>query len=83
MSESVNRIIFNKGYTPDGYADKVFHVHIHRIGDNREILFRDYLIAHPEAAKKYEQLKQSLQPTYKHDRDGYITAKTKFIHSLQ
>lgn len=52
MSESDSRISFNKGYTPAGYADKVFHIHFHRIGDNDEILFRDYLIAHPQVAEE-------------------------------
>ena len=79
MSESGNRLRFNKGYTPAGYADKIFHIHIHRKGDNKEILFRDCLIAHPEVAQEYELLKQSLLPKYKHDRDGYTEAKTEFV----
>ena len=79
MSESDSRISFNKGYTPAGYADKVFHIHFHRIGDNDEILFRDFLIAHPEVAEEYEKLKLSLLPKYKNDRDGYTEAKTKFV----
>lgn len=79
MSESENRISFNKGYTPAGYADKVFHIHFHRIGDNDEILFRDYLIERPEVAKEYEKLKLSLLPKYKNDRNGYTEAKTKFV----
>lgn len=29
MSKSENRMSFNKGYTPAGYADKVFHIHFH------------------------------------------------------
>ena len=37
MAESDNRISFNKGYTPAGYAEKVFHIHFHKTGDN-EIL---------------------------------------------
>lgn len=84
MSESDSRISFNKGYTPAGYADKVFHIHFHRnrIGDNDETLFRDYLIAHPEAAKEYELLKQSLLPKYKNDRDGYTEAKTAFVRAI-
>ena len=82
MSESDSRISFNKGYTPEGYADKVFHIHFHRIGDNDEILFRDYLIAHPEVAKEYEKLKLSLLPKYKNDRDGYTEAKTDFIKRI-
>ena len=79
MSESDNRISFNKGYTPTGYTDKVFHIHFHRTGDNDEIRFRDYLIAHPEIAKEYEILKLSLLPKYKNDRDGYTEAKSEFV----
>lgn len=82
MSESGTRISFNKGYTHAGYADKVFHVHVHRIGDNDEILFRDYLIAHPESAKEYETLKLSLLPEYRNNRDGYTEAKTEFVKKI-
>lgn len=82
MSESDDRISFNKGYTPSGYAHKVFHVHLRRIGDNNEILFRDYLIAHPETAKEYECLKLSLFPKYKYDRDSYTDAKTDFVSRI-
>lgn len=82
MSESEKRINFNKGYTPEGYADKVFHIHFHRIGDNYEILFRDYLITHPDVAKEYEQLKKSLLPNYKNNRDGYTDAKSDFIQRI-
>lgn len=82
MSESDRRISFNKGYTPAGYADKVFHIHFHRAGDNDEILFRDYLIAHPDVAKEYELLKRSLLPKFKNDRDGYTGAKTEFVKNV-
>ena len=82
MSESGSRISFNKGYTPSGYADKVFHVHVHRTGDNDEILFRDYLIAHPESAKEYETLKRSLLPKYRSNRDRYTEAKTTFVKKI-
>ncbi|MDE6514002.1 MAG: GrpB family protein [Muribaculaceae bacterium] len=82
MSESANRISFNKGYTPAGYAEKVFHIHFHRIGDNDEILFRDYLSLHPDAAGAYERLKVSLLPKYKNDRDGYTAAKSAFISKI-
>ena len=82
MSEAETRMSFNKGYTPAGYADRVFHIHFHRIGDNDEILFRDYMIEHSEAAKEYELLKQSLLPKFKNDRDGYTEAKTAFIKTI-
>lgn len=82
MSVSDSRMSFNKGYTPHGYADKVFHIHFHAIGDNDEILFRDYLIDNPEVAKEYEKLKLSLLPEYRNNRDGYTEAKTTFVRRV-
>lgn len=82
MSQTDGRMSFNKGYTVDGYADKVFHLHIHNMGDNDEIMFRDYLIDHPGVAKEYEQLKLSLLPTYRNNRDGYTAAKTDFVRRI-
>lgn len=82
MATSENRMSFNKGYTPYGYAEKVYHIHFHKYGDNDEIFFRDYLITHPEAAKEYEQLKISLLPKFRHNRDGYTEAKTQFVKEI-
>lgn len=82
MSKSESRMSFNKGYTPAGYADKVFHIHFHIAGDNDEIRFRDYLIAHPEVAEEYEILKLSLLPKYRNDRDAYTEAKTAFVRGV-
>lgn len=82
MSSSPSRMSFNKGYTLHGFAEKVFHIHFHAIGDNSEILFRDYLAAHPETAREYESLKQSLLPEFRNDRDGYTQAKSPFIKQI-
>lgn len=82
MNRSETRMSFNKGYTPQGYAGRVFHIHFHPAGDRYEIIFRDYLISHPAIAKEYEALKQSLLPALKHDRDGYTAAKTDFINHV-
>lgn len=82
MSVSDNRMSFNKGYTLTGYADKVFHIHFHAIGDNDEIVFRDYLLTHPKAAKEYESLKLGLLPKYENDRDGYTEAKSDFVKKI-
>ena len=82
MSVTGERISFNKGYTPEGYAEKVFHIHVRRKGDNDEIRFRDYLRAHPEKAKEYERLKLSLLPKFRHDRDGYTAAKSDFVRRI-
>ena len=73
------RMDFNRGYTPAGFAEKVFHVHVRVKGDTDEIYFRDYLICHPEIAKEYETLKLSLWKTFEHDRNGYTEAKSDFV----
>ena len=82
MSVSPARISLNKGYTPDGFADKVFHLHLRYEGDNDEIYFARYLNEHPSDALKYQQLKQSLARRYKYDRDAYTQAKTDFVKEI-
>ena len=82
MARSAARMSFNKGYTPRGYARRVFHIHIRRPGDNDEILFRDYLTAHADAAKEYEALKLSLLPKFRNDRDAYTAAKSPFVSRI-
>lgn len=79
MSSGKDRISLNKGYTKRGFAEKVFHIHLRRPGDNDELYFRDYLRQNPQAAKEYEALKLSLWPKFEHDRDGYTEAKGAFI----
>lgn len=79
MIQNANSISFNKGYTENGFAEKVFHLHLRYIGDNNELYFRDYLIEHPDAANKYEKMKLKLWKEYEHNRDGYTNAKTEFV----
>lgn len=79
MSQSENRISFNKGYTENGFAEKVFHLHVRYAGDNDELYFRDYLIEHLDVAKAYEEMKLKLWKEYEHDRDGYTNAKAEFV----
>lgn len=79
MSEDDQRMSFNKGYTDNGFAEKVFHLHLRRIGDHDELYFRDYLNLHPGIAREYEKLKLGLWKQYEHNRDGYTDAKTEFV----
>lgn len=78
-SENATRVSFNKGYTENGFAEKVYHLHLRLFGDNDEIYFRDYLNAHPKVAAEYETLKLFLCKKFEHDRDGYTLAKTEFV----
>ena len=79
MNQSDGRMLFNRGYTENGFAEKVYHLHLRYKGDNDELYFRDYLINHPDVAKEYEKLKLDLWKKYEHDRDGYTNAKTEFV----
>lgn len=79
MSRGEGRVSLNKGYTENGYADEVFHIHLRIAGDNDELYFRDYLIDHPEFAREYEALKLSLWKRYEFDRDAYTEAKAPFV----
>jgi len=79
MSKNPNRITFNKGYTEDGFSEKVFHLHLRRSGDHDELYFRDYLNEHPNIAKEYEQLKLGLWKKHEHNRDAYTMEKSAFV----
>ncbi|MBQ8159752.1 MAG: GrpB family protein [Clostridia bacterium] len=79
MSNKNGRISLNKGYTKEGFADKVYHIHLRYAGDNDELYFRDFLNEHPQVAKEYEALKLNLWKRYEHDRDAYTEAKTDFV----
>ncbi|OUO79014.1 hypothetical protein B5F53_08005 [Blautia sp. An249] len=79
MSETPDRISFNKGYTEKGFAERVFHLHLRYVGDNDELYFRDYLIEHIDIAVEYEKMKLKLWKEYEFNRDGYTNAKTDFI----
>ena len=74
-----SRMSFNKGYTENGFAERVFHLHLRYEGDHDELYFRDYLITNPDVAKEYEKLKLGLWKQYEHDRDGYTERKTDFV----
>lgn len=82
MSADELRQSYNKGYTTEGYAEKVFHVHVRNSGDNNEIRFRNYLKNHPDVKIEYETLKLSLLSKFKNDRGGYTAGKSSFVNLI-
>lgn len=82
MNQSPRGQSFNKGYTPEGYAERVFHIHTTPYGQIPEVHFRDHLIANPELARQYEHLKLHLLAENPTNRDAYTAAKSPFIHGL-
>ena len=82
MSESFDKMSFNKGYTINGYADKVFHIHIKKYGDCDELYFRDYLNENQLKAIEYEKLKLDLFNKCKLNRDLYTDGKKEFVSEI-
>jgi GrpB-like predicted nucleotidyltransferase (UPF0157 family) len=73
---------FWKGYFPE--LPQKYHLHMapgdHPLMDN--LLFRDYLIEHPETAREYEKLKYRLAELHRNDREAYTDAKADFIKEI-
>lgn len=49
----------------------------------RHLAFRDYMIAHPEDAQKYSELKRELAELYPEDIYGYMDGKDAFIKEME
>lgn len=60
--------------------------HIHMVESHFEhwdrLLFRDYLIQHPDVAKEYGNLKMRLSRTHLNDRAAYTQAKSDFVRQV-
>lgn len=82
MPSEPPHLVFLKGYTSTGFAEKVYHIHVRYPGDWNELHFRDYLITHPETAAEYAALKSRLLKDFKYNRDGYTEAKAAFIRAI-
>lgn len=64
---------------------RTHHIHMVERGFTEHwdrLLFRDHLIAHPEIAGQYEQLKRDLAALSPRDRVTYTSGKTAFIQRI-
>lgn len=43
------------------------------------LLFRDYLVEHPDVAREYGNLKEKLSDSHRGDREAYTQAKGDFV----
>jgi GrpB-like predicted nucleotidyltransferase (UPF0157 family) len=78
------RMFFVKGMPPFG-EKRTHHVHIVESTSRHwqgKILFRDYLIAHSEAANEYESLKIKLAEEFANEREQYTEGKTQFVNRI-
>lgn len=66
-------------------GDRTHHVHVFQVGSpeiRRHLAFRDYLIAHPQEAQAYSQLKQHLAQQHPHDIEAYMDGKDGWIRAI-
>ena len=64
---------------------RTHHIHIFETGNpeiSKHINFRDYLIAHPEDANRYEELKKELSIKFRYDSRYYVAGKDTFIKDI-
>ncbi|PRY22707.1 GrpB-like predicted nucleotidyltransferase (UPF0157 family) [Aliiruegeria haliotis] len=76
--------LYYRKETPDGV--RTHHVHAFAQGSEharRHLAFRDYLIAHPEIARTYSDLKVALTQGGTTNADAYIDGKDPFIQRTE
>jgi len=64
---------------------RTHHIHTFESGSpelERHLAFRDYMIAHPEDAQKYSELKRKLAEEYPQNPDEYMDGKDSFIKEI-
>ena len=64
---------------------RTHHLHMSEIDSpnwENHVLFRDYLIQHPELAKEYAELKLRLADRFSTDREAYLDGKAPFIERV-
>ena len=72
-------------YFQKGGDERTHHVHIYETGNSeikRHLTFRDYLLNHPEKAKRYGKLKEQLAQHFPYDIESYIKGKDNFVKEL-
>ena len=68
----------------DAHGRRTHHIHCleGRSSGWERLLFRDYLRAHPAAAREYDALKRRIAAEHPDDRKAYAKAKTGFIRRV-
>jgi GrpB-like predicted nucleotidyltransferase (UPF0157 family) len=68
----------------DGSGARTHHLHMVEAHFEHwdRLLFRDYLIEHPDVAREYGRLKQALSRRHEQDRVAYTHAKSEFIRTV-
>jgi GrpB-like predicted nucleotidyltransferase (UPF0157 family) len=64
---------------------RTHQIHIFKVSSEqvkRHLAFRDYMIAHPEDAQRYSELKRRLTRKYPTNINGYMDGKDEFIKEM-
>ena len=64
---------------------RTHHIHTFTVGSDqvkRHLAFRDYMVAHPEEAQSYSELKRRLAAKYPEDIDSYMDGKDGLIKEI-
>jgi len=72
-------------FTKDTDGERSHHLHVFQQGHpdiERHLVFRDFLRANPEAAQKYEIIKEKLAKRFPKESGNYTEAKSDFILSM-
>jgi GrpB-like predicted nucleotidyltransferase (UPF0157 family) len=72
-------------FSKDTDGARSHHLHAFEQGHSeieRHLLFRDYLRTHPEAARRYQELKEELAQRFPNRSGNYTEAKSDFILSM-
>ncbi|HEY3846884.1 MAG TPA: GrpB family protein, partial [Acetobacteraceae bacterium] len=78
----LKRRFLRKQMTSNGV---VYHLHVITDAawpDKNELLVRDWLIAHPDVAARYEALKEALARDHADDMPAYTAAKSDFLRNV-
>ena len=85
IAKGENGIVGRRYFLKGQEALRTHHLHTFQTG-NREIArhlsFRDYMMAHPEEAQRYEGLKMELAERFRHNVGGYVEGKDSYIKEI-
>jgi GrpB-like predicted nucleotidyltransferase (UPF0157 family) len=73
-------------YFRKGGDERTHHVHVFQTGSEhivRHLAFKEYMIAHPDEAQAYSELKQTLARQFPTDIEAYIKGKDPFIKEVE
>jgi GrpB-like predicted nucleotidyltransferase (UPF0157 family) len=86
VPEGENGIPGRRFYTRGSKEARTHHVHVYQVGSaeiERHIVFRDFMIAHPQVASAYGRIKAQLAERFPEDIDSYVEGKDAFVKEME